>query len=247
MKRKTRDTLFAHPRQEPSPFEFNEQVVEVFDDMLERSVPLYRQALFRQAQLTRYFYRTGTLIYDLGCSNGNFGLTLLKEMGARPFTMVAIDSSAPMLETFRERLRKEDAEGLIDLVHGDITDVTFDKPASVVVINLTLQFLPLSERTRLLQKVYEALVPGGVLLLSEKVVHTDPGLDRLQQEFYYRFKAECGYSQLEISQKREALENVLIPEPLEAHLNRLKDCGFPAVDVWLKWFNFASLVVRKGS
>jgi len=111
---------------------------------------------------------------------------------------------------------------------------TFDN-ASVIVINLTLQFLSPAVRQVLLQNVYDALVPGCILLLSEKVVHADSDLDELQQDFYYRFKKENGYSQLEISQKREALENVLIPETCEQHLARLQQVGFDKIDIWLKW------------
>lgn len=239
-----RDKIFSTPKP-VEPFSFDERVVEVFDDMLERSVPLYRQSLLRQAQLTRHFYRPQGRIYDLGCSNGNFGMTLLREMDRTPFALTAVDSSSPMLSTFSKRL-EEAGETRVELIEGDIrrTDL---HPACVVVVNLTLQFLPRADRRSLLQRIHDALLPGGILLLTEKVIHDDPVLNETQQDFYYRFKAENGYSQLEISQKREALENVLVPETLSDHHERLKLCGFSSVDVWLKWFNFASIIARKDS
>jgi len=239
------DRIYVDPRDPVAPFEFNRQVVEVFDDMLVRSVPLYRESIRRQAQLVTRCYRPGTRIYDLGCSQGNLGLTLCREMGEQPFQLVAVDSSAPMLETYARRLAATAGGGRVQLVESDIRQTPMEN-ASVVIINLTLQFLPLSDRATLLNAVRKALVPGGLLLLTEKLVHEQPALNALQQDFYYRFKAENGYSQLEISQKREALENVLVPETLQAHLDRLRSCGFSAVDVWLKWFNFASLLAVNG-
>lgn len=238
-----RDRLFSRRRRPVEPFRFDERVVEVFDDMLERSVPLYRESLLSQAQLTRRFHNPGGRIYDLGCSNGNFGMTLRREMGETDFALIAVDSSAPMLETYRRRL-EEAGESRIDLVEADVREVDF-APACVVVVNLTLQFVPQADRQGLLQKIHDALRPGGVLLLTEKVMHGDAALNDLQQEFYDRFKAENGYSHLEISQKREALEDVLVPETLDAHLERLQGLGFAGCDVWLKWFNFASIIARK--
>jgi tRNA (cmo5U34)-methyltransferase len=108
-----------------------------------------------------------------------------------------------------------------------------------------LQFVPPADRQPLLQAVFDGLLPGGILLLSEKVIHSAASLNDLQQSFYYRFKAENGYSELEISRKRNALENVLIPESIEQHIERLQQTGFSTIDTWLKWFNFASLICRK--
>ena len=226
------------------PFEFNEEVVRVFNDMIRRSVPFYEEIICRQAQLTARFYQPGTRIYDLGCSNGNLGAVLVEVMKDRPFEMVAVDNSAPMLEAYKTYL-EEKKEKRIQLLHADIEDVEM-RDASVIILNLTLQFLPPDRRNGMIEKIHSALKPGGILLLTEKVVHQEEELSQLQQAFYYGFKMEQGYSQLEISQKREALENVLIPETLEDHLARLRDSGFKKVDIWMKWFNFASLLAVKG-
>lgn len=240
-----KDKLFAQPQSKVAPFEFNQQVVQVFDDMLERSVPLYRETIRRQAQLAARFFQPGTRIYDLGCSNGNLGLALCREMGERQFELIAVDSSAPMLASFAQRLADWPGQAQVRLLEQDIRRVPLER-ASVVIVNLTLQFLPLADREGLVAAIHQALVPGGVLLLTEKVVHEQGSLRDLQQEYYYRFKGENGYSQMEISQKREALEHVLVPETLQVHQDRLRRSGFTAVDVWLKWFNFASLLAVKG-
>jgi len=239
-----KDTLFSVEKVPQPPFEFNEQVAHVFDDMIERSVPLYRETLRRQAELTVLFYQDGTRIYDLGCSNGNFGRLLLQLMGARPFEMWAVDNSSPMIETCRKRLADLPGNERIRPVAADIRCVPLENP-SVVILNLTMQFLPPADRTALVRHIHDALSSGGLLLVTEKTVHEDTGLSNLQQRFYYDLKRENGYSELEISQKREALENILIPETAASHHHRLAEAGFKKIDLWLKWFNFASWMAVK--
>ncbi len=241
----TKDSLFSRPQKPVPPFEFNESVVQVFDDMLNRSVPCYRELVQRQAQLAVHYYQPETRIYDLGCSTGNLGLAICAAMGGdRPFELVGVDNSEPMLNVCRERMQPVSTGGNISLRCSDIRHVEMHH-ASVVILNLTLQFVPPADRQPLLDRIFKALLPGGILLLTEKTVHAHAGLSDLQQDFYYRFKAENGYSQMEISQKREALENVLVPETVETHLARLGEAGFRAVDTWLKWFNFASFIALK--
>lgn len=239
-----KDKIYADPVEVLAPFEFNEQVANVFDDMLVRSVPLYWECLRRQAQLIGRYYQAGSRIYDLGCSHGNLGMMVLDELGVGLREMVAVDISLPMLERYRQRLATHPHRDRVVLIAEDIRALSLVE-ASGVVVNLTLQFLPLRDRDRLLAKIYNALKPGGILLLTEKTVQADGEIAALEQEFYYRFKAENGYSELEISQKREALETVLLPESLDQHLHRLRQVGFAQPLVWLKWFNFASILCRK--
>lgn len=229
---------------EVAPFEFNETVASVFDDMISRSVPLYREIILQQGRLAAKFYQPGTEIYDLGCSTGNFAATLIQEMKGRNFSLTAIDNSAPMIELFRKRISAFGGNGIIKPALSDIMDVEFSR-SSVFVANLTVQFIPPELRSGLISRIYDSLVPGGILLLTEKTVNRDSGLADLQQEFYYRLKEENGYSQIEITRKREALENVLIPETVETHMSRLTTAGFSAIEIWLKWFHFTSFICRK--
>ena len=240
----SQDTIYSKKLPSVPPFEFNENVAGVFNDMIHRSVPLYRETVKRQAQLAARFYQKETAIIDLGCSNGNFGMRLLHEMGKHPLRMVAVDNSAPMLAIYQGLLDNHPAGEQIELVQANIQDLALE-PASVVVLNLTLQFLPMAQRDALVSSIHDALVPGGILLITEKVVHKEGCLSDLQQEFYYRFKGENGYSNLEISQKRDALENVLVPETVETHTARFNAAGFTKVDIWQKWFNFTSFICMK--
>jgi len=240
----SKDIIYLKRQKTVPSFEFNETVVRVFDDMLERSVPGYRESVRRQAQLTAKFYQPGTRIYDLGCSHGNLGMRLLDTMKSDEFAMTAVDNSEPMLQHFAKRLAGHPRKNRIELVNSRIQDMHMEN-ASVVIINFTLQFVPPANRKQMMQTVFNALRPQGILLLSEKVIHQDATFNSLQQEFYYRFKKENGYSELEISQKREALENVLIPETIEDHRQRLSAAGFSRIDIWQKWFNFAALICQK--
>jgi len=238
-----KDNIFAG-NSEVAPFEFNETDASVFDDMITRSVPLYREIILQQARLAAKFYRAGTHIYDLGCSTGNFAASLIQEMKGREFTLTAIDNSSPMIELFKKRIAAFGGAGNITPLVSDIMDIDF-APASVIVSNLTVQFISPEKRDLLIKRIYDALIPGGIFLLTEKTVNPDGDLAALQQEFYYRLKEENGYSQIEITRKREALENVLIPETVETHISRLNSAGFNAIEVWLKWFHFTSFICRK--
>lgn len=240
----TRDRIFATKRGQIQPFSFNREVAEVFDDMLVRSVPLYRENLDRQVDLVRRFYRPGTRIYDLGCSHGNLGVKLQAAFKGTGFTLIGVDTSKPMLEKYRQRLGPSERGRNIHLVCGAMEDIRISN-ASVVVINLTLQFLDPAGRDDLICRIFTGMTPGGVLLLMEKTVHPETVFQQLQLDMYRQFKRENGYSDLEISQKRDALEKVLIPDTLETHFQRLSRAGFTQVDVWLKWFNFSALMAVK--
>jgi tRNA (cmo5U34)-methyltransferase len=239
-----KDSLYQSMPPPVPPFEFDAQVAGVFDDMIHRSVPYYSEIIGRQVQLIRRFYQPETVIYDLGCSNGNLGIGLGRCMGDQPFDMMAVDNSAPMLAAFRERLASCPFEPQITLRCQDIRNTPIEN-ASVAILNFTLQFVPLEDRDALLARIHHGLVPGGILLFCEKITHADADLAELQRDFHHALKRENGYSDLEISRKRDALEKVLIPESLEAHLQRLNRSEFSAMDVWLKWFNFAALIAIK--
>ncbi|MCK5163540.1 MAG: carboxy-S-adenosyl-L-methionine synthase CmoA [Desulfobacula sp.] len=239
-----KDQVFADKKVRVSPFEFNKEVANVFDDMLHRSVPFYAETIKRQSQLTAQYYQEGSRIYDLGCSHGNLGMLILNQLREKRFSMVAVDSSKPMIEKYLKRLEKNDNTQKVDLICGFLEDIQI-KNASVVLINLTLQFLDTEKRDDLIKKIYQGMNPNGILVLTEKTVHAAKMLDDLQTKFYKTFKVENGYSQLEISQKRDALEKVLIPDTLETHRNRILNAGFTIFDIWLKWFNFASMIAIK--
>jgi len=249
-----KDQVFACKKDIIKPFEFNKEVADVFDDMLSRSVPLYDQSIKRQAEFAVQFYQNCSRIYDLGCSHGNLGILILdqfKKNKLSPFSMIGIDNSQPMIEKYSKRLEKyykdfknNDNTDRVDLVCGFLEDIQI-KNASVVLINLTMQFLDIKKRDDLINKIFQGMNSKGILLLTEKIIHPLNLINDIQVGFYERFKIENGYSRLEISQKRDALDKVLVPDTMETHKNRILDAGFTYFDVYLKWFNFASMIAIK--
>ncbi len=239
-----RDKVFADKKSKVEPFEFNKEVTSVFSDMLNRSVPLYGESIKRQAQLAYHFYQSGTHIYDLGCSHGNLGIQILSLFNQTPFSMIAVDSSEPMIEKYSNRLEPYENSSQVELICSRLEDIKLEN-ASVVLINLTLQFVDIQKRDDLIRKIYRGLTPNGILLLTEKTIHKTKQINDIQTHYYKTFKLENGYSELEISQKRDALEKVLVPDTVETHKNRMSAAGFDQFDIWMKWFNFVSMIAIK--
>ncbi len=237
-----RDRLFAEELA-PQDFVFDEKVAAVFEDMINRSVPGYRTILSMIGVLAKRYYQEGTVIYDLGCSLGGASLAMASEVQSTNLDIQAIDNSAAMIEKLTAKLQQSDI-GSINCRCEDILETHLEN-ASVVVLNFTLQFISPEQRQALMQQIYAGLQPGGILVISEKIILPNPELNELMIELYHEFKESMGYSRLEISRKRTALENVLIPETLQEHRARLDQVGFRAFDVWFQCFNFASMVAFK--
>ncbi|MCA9127031.1 MAG: carboxy-S-adenosyl-L-methionine synthase CmoA [Planctomycetales bacterium] len=241
------DRIYAKPQATVDKFAFDQAVVEVFPDMISRSVPGYASMLAMIDQLAARFIQPNTHIYDLGCSLG--AATLLMHRRALTGCHIhAVDSSAAMVVRLREILAKEQStstEGCHVHVHeADIRGFPM-RSASLIVLNLTLQFIPIEDRLAVLTDCFQALEPEGALLLSEKICIEDPGIQLLLTELHHDFKRAQGYSDLEIAQKRTAIENKLVPETLDRHTERLKQAGFPVVALWFQCFNFVSILAVK--
>lgn len=239
----TRDTIYLH-EDKVTAFVFDERVAAVFDDMINRSVPGYATIVGMIGTLAQRYAQPDSLCYDLGCSLGAASFAMRRQIHAPGCRIRAIDTSQPMLDRFGAVLAANPAGVPIDLVCGDILAEEIAN-ASVVVLNFTLQFIPLERRAELIRRIHAGLCPGGMLILSEKIHFEDPGLNQLFIDLHHRFKEQNGYSQTEISRKRAAIENVLVPETLRAHEQRIRDAGFASCAVWFQCFNFASMVAVK--
>lgn len=235
------DRLFAKPLAEIAGFRFDHRVVDVFPDMIRRSVPGYATIVAMTGTLAERYAQPGTRCYDLGCSLGASTLALRQGIGARDCTIVAADNAPAMIERCQAVLAADTGAAPVELHAADIRELDIAN-ASVVVLNFTLQFIAPAERAALIRRIRAGLVPGGVLVLSEKIAFADAALDALMIDLHHAFKRANGYSELEIAQKRAALEAVLIPEMLDVHRARLREAGFAAADVWFQCFNFASLL-----
>lgn len=237
-----RDRVYAEPRAQVAEFAFDEQVAAVFPDMIRRSVPGYPAIVAMIGLLAEQHAQPDSRLYDLGCSLGAASAAMRARVKQPGCELVAVDNAAAMAERAGEALQA--TPGMPVTVRcADIRDVPVEN-ASVVVLNFTLQFVPPGDRLALLQRIRAGMRPDGVLVLSEKIAGCDPAQDRLLTDLHHAFKRANGYSDLEISQKRSALERVLVPETIAAHRQRLAQAGFSRSDLWFQCFNFVSLVAR---
>ena len=245
MSKPSRDKLFEVDTVQED-FVFNERVVEVFDEMLDRSIPFYQEVIHSSARLLDVFLHSGDTVYDLGCSTGTTLLEFSRQLEEKGLNFVGIDSSEAMLEKARLKAELYSKQDQLSFFKEDITKMQH-QDAGAFILNYTLQFIRPLKREAFLRTLFESLRPGGVLLLSEKIISHDRRLNREYIDIYHNYKKSKGYSELEISRKREALENVLIPFSPEENKDMLKHVGFSTVETYFQWFNFASFVAVKPS
>lgn len=241
------DRLFTTPLAQVPDFTFNEDVVRVFPDMIKRSVPGYPTIVENTGVLAAQFAQSNSTLYDLGCSLGAVTQAMRRHVSHSGCKVIAVDNSAAMVQRCREHLNAQDAmfqELLpVDVIEADILSLPLE-PTSLVALNFTLQFIAPEQRLQLLQNIRHALLPDGALILSEKLRFNDPAEHELLNDLHLAFKRANGYSELEIAQKRRAIEKVMLPDSLEEHRERLYSAGFSQVVVWFQCFNFASLIAR---
>ncbi|SHO56126.1 carboxy-S-adenosyl-L-methionine synthase CmoA [Vibrio quintilis] len=239
-----KDTIFSAPIDKIGDFSFDARVAEVFPDMIQRSVPGYSNIISAIGMMAERFAQPHSNIYDLGCSLGAATLSVRRHIRHDGCQIIAVDNSQAMVERCRLHVDAYRADTPVDVVQADIREVSINN-ASVVILNFTLQFLPPDDRYQLLNQIYQGLNPGGVLILSEKFVFPDEEANELLIDLHHDFKRANGYSELEISQKRSAIENVLQPDSIETHKARFRDIGFSSFDVWFQCFNFGSMFAVK--
>lgn len=224
-------------------FVFDDNVANVFSDMIRRSVPGYESIITMLGVFAEQYVTEGSNIYDLGCSLGASTLSMRARLKDTPCHMIAVDNSESMVEKCKVNINLASGPD-VDVLCDDIRHVDINN-ASLAVLNFTLQFLPVNDRAVLLKKIAGNMNTGGALVLSEKISFEDKIEAKLNEELHLSFKKANGYSELEIAQKRTAIENVLIPETLNSHLERLKAAGFSQAQVWFQCMNFVSIIAIK--
>ncbi|MEM7027811.1 MAG: carboxy-S-adenosyl-L-methionine synthase CmoA [Pseudomonadota bacterium] len=239
-----KDTLYKNLQSTVKPFEFDQHVVDVFPDMIKRSVPGYPMTLAMISVIADRYFIDGTSIYDLGCSIGAVSFALDNGLTHQDGKIIGIDNSEAMIASCHRSLELHQSQFDIEFIQADVTDFQISN-ASVVVMNFTLQFIPLEKRYDLLKRIYEGMLPGGVLIISEKIAFAADQEASLMQEMHHHMKAMNGYDDMEIANKRDALEKVLIPENLDTHFSRLEAIGFQSVTQWLRCLNFVSVLAFK--
>ncbi len=240
----SKDEIYSNRLHNIEDFTFDKTVSDAFDDMVDRSVPGYRTLIANIGPISSLFLKPNTNCYDLGCSHGAASLSIFKSMVAHSVNVIAVDNARAMIEKCNKIILQENASSVIQTQLQDIQNIQIEN-ASFVLLNLTLQFIPINQRGQIIEKIYQGLNKNGACILTEKIIMEDSITDELFQQLYDKFKSANNYSQLEISQKRKALENVLIRDQLETHKRRLLDAGFSIVTTWFQCINFVSILAVK--
>jgi len=241
---KKKDNLFKDGNFNDLPFSFNQEVAEVFEDMIDRSVPGYESSLRLIKNLSDYYFQTDTNCYDLGCSLGASSLSILKGIGKRKGQVIAVDNSHAMISESKIRFSNFIKSGKIKFLEEDINNIKINT-ASIVVINFVLQFLEVEKRETLLKRIFQGMKKGGILIISEKIHFDNTLRNQTIYRIYDRFKLKNGYSKMEISAKRDSLEGVLVTDLEALHLQRLRKIGFKGVKKVMSNLNFITLIAER--
>ena len=239
-----RDDIYSCQHDLVETFCFDEKVVAVFQDMIRRSVPGYGMVLSIISVLAETYLQKKTTVYDLGSSLGASSLALSTVAAARECRIIGIDNSAAMITQCKKNLTKIQPPINIELKREDIRQTELNN-TSIVMLNFTLQFIPPTDREPLVKKIFNSLLPNGILILSEKIVGENKESDQFLYNLHHGFKRANGYSQLEVSQKRSSLEGMMITEKITQHKKRLLNSGFRQVELIFQAFNFVTLVAVK--
>ncbi len=233
-----KDNIFNKPIKKQ--FEFDEEVAGVFDDMLDRSVPFYKENIKLQIDILKNLLENKDKVIDLGSSTGTFLIELSKQK--ENLQLIGIDNSPAMIKKAKQKARAFGSSA--EFIEANFLEYDL-KGAKAIVANYTIQFIRPLKREKLIQKIYNSLENNGIFLMSEKLITENKQLNKIMIDIYYNFKKEKGYSEYEIAQKREALENVLIPYTMNENIEMLKNAGFKDIDVIFRWNNFATFIAFK--
>lgn len=238
------DTVFAQPRKVVTKFSFDDQVASVFSDMIQRSVPGYQTILRQLGLFASQFSQKDALYYDLGCSLGAATLAMRQNITQPGGKIIAVDNSAAMIRRCQSHVLSFNFKTPVEFHCCDLQDIEIER-AAIVTLNFTLQFTAPGDRQSIINRIFDGLKPGGLLFLSEKITIEDESMNDLLAGAHDQFRRNNGYTDLEISQKRTALENVMIPDTATFHINRLKNAGFSQISQWYQNLNFASFIAIK--
>jgi len=247
MSSRKRDTVYKKPLNDLTDFTFDQQVVSVFEDMINRSVPGYANIVHNLISISALFVKPNTLCYDLGCSLGASTLAIRQGVDnneTKNVMIMSVDTSTDMLDRAQGYAENKHSNTQVQFLHNDIRNLAIEN-ASLVVLNFTLQFLPLEDRNLLIKKIFNGMNEGACLVLSEKVSFEDSFIQDTTTSLHHQFKREQGYSDLEIAQKRDAIENIMKLETQQQHIQRLKETGFRHTNQWYQNTAFCSFIAFK--
>ena len=247
-RKKKVDKFFSKKNMKIEDFKFTKKVASVFDNMVSRSVPFYKESQKFGIEISTKFIESNSKIYDLGCSTGTNLINLnkdLQKLGIKNCKYYGIDNSKPMIEMFKKKIKKNKIRRNFKLIASDFSELKFEKNVNAFFMAYTLQFVRPLDREKLIKKIFNSLKSNGCLILLEKILMDDSYLNRSYIDIYYDYKKVQGYSNIEIQKKREALENVLIPYKLKENIKMLNNSGFLKTETFFQWFNWVGIIAIK--
>ena len=239
-----RDNIFAAPLDKLGDFQFDQQVAQVFPDMIKRSVPGYSNIITAIGMLAKRFAQPDSNLYDLGCSLGAATIEMRRNVTTSNCQIIAVDNSQAMIERCLLQVNAFKSDTKVNVICSDLQNINISN-ASVVILNFTLQFIKPEERQSIISKIYDGLRDGGILVVSEKLRFENDIIQELLTDLHHDFKRANGYSELEISQKRNAIEHVMLTDTFATHQTRFKNAGFNTSELWFQCFNFSSMIAIK--
>ena len=239
-----KDQIYATKLDKVQDFVFDAKVASVFEDMIKRSVPGYMAIYKMLPIIANRYIQDASNVYDLGCSLGEATLTIAELDLKKDVKIIAVDNSQAMIYQLKKRISESELKIPIKTICKDLTQIELKK-ASFVILNYTLQFIDPSKRDEIIKNIYSGMKGSGALLLSEKIKFEDLKKEAEMRKKHEEFKRSNDYSDLEISQKRESLENVLIRDTHEEHMQRLQRSGFKKINILAEYLNFNSYIAIK--
>ncbi|WP_169813485.1 methyltransferase domain-containing protein [Nocardia vaccinii] len=213
-------------------------MTKVFGNMLSRSIPEYD--VMRQTVLScgLEFVAPNSAIVDCGASDGG-AIAPFVDRFADECRYLCIESSEPMANALRHRFSKHSS---VEIYRKDLRCFYPEVAADLTLSVLTLQFIPIEHRQRVVRNIFEHTRPGGALVLVEKVLGADAEIDEMMVRLYHRHKYENGYSREQIDRKALSLEGVLVPVTADWNIELLRQAGFDRIDCFWRWMNFAGWI-----
>ena len=226
----------------PGEWKFDEQVSQHFDTHVRKSVPLYEEVQKAVIEISEWFIRDNSVVYDLGSSTGEtISLLLQKHSRKKNVRFIGVEESLPMIEIARKKCSSE----LVQFLQQHIEEINEFANIDLVLSLYTLQFLPLWKRKKVLQRIYNGLVEGGAFIFVEKIRAENSLFEDIWNDLYWDFKQENGLNEQQVIKKAQSLRGVLIPLSLTENLSLLSDVGFQCMDTFIKWHNFAGIIAVK--
>ena len=221
-------------------WKFSGDTVKNFEEHIKRSIPYYEDGHKLVENLSDFFIKDDSTIYELGSSTGKLSYNLAKKHQHRNAKFKAIEIEKDMVKEAKKRYSQKNLEFICD----DVVTVELEK-SDFIISYYTTQFIHPKFRQNLIDKIYNSLEWGGAFVMFEKVRANDARFQDIISTLYMEYKLKNGYSADEIVSKQRSLKGILEPFSSEANKDMLKRAGFVDILSIFKYLNFEGILAIK--